>query len=1028
MSESPLERCSDYASAETCPLNVCCSEYGFCGTTTDFCGDSSVAEPVCSGSSATQKTIAYYEGWNLERACQTMEPEDIPIGGYTHINFAFLYIDPDTYTITPMEASQEDLYSRVVALKKKKDTLEVWISIGGRDFNDPGSTQTTFADIAASTSIQSTFFTSLLNLLDTYGFDGVDLDWEYPGADDRGGSDADFDNYVSFLANLRDALDSADKGYGLTLTLPSSYWYLKHFDVVNLAKSIDWFNMMTYDLHGGWNADDPWIGSVVNSHTNLTEIQLAMDLLWRNDIDPAQVVMGLGFYGRSTAGPCTANSGTLSFSEIEDILNDDSRGAIKTYDSAVAVQIVVYDTNQWVSYDDWQSFEAKMDWANSHCLGGTMVWAVSLDSDGTATNGLTGATSLYPGDDGSSGGTDDIYIGPDLWTNETQEISCDPPCTLILPPFPLATPVTITWPEYETTIASSGDGTTYTVTTTISIAPFEISEIPFWPITVASSTQASAFFSPTQSITPPSSVMTLPGNQATFPMFHTDYSATLTSGAVSSSSAVSTPAAMILVTELPKPMASLWMNFTAENLDYEWNPAVGTDCSGLWSGEYYCVAVATSGSASSTSNTPLVAVFYSTSHPITIVPQATATSIGPPGTTVPIVTFSRGDPPSSGGCSAGETLDGCGSHDCSIFGCSGECGFFGCDGGCGLGFCGGGGGLLGCGPGCGDGACLVDGGGGGGDSGEESSTSESRAATATPTTTTVCDTACAQETSSCATLCTTLTYACEPTAFGSIEIATLDDETWDEDQINVDEDAMNEEASSAASWLNPLYTSWDPILISSTTYTASGTTPSIAAATSTKSSSSSQTAISVTSCGTTKTVDGSSTSTYCTCNGGFAVDLSTKTNAAHTTFMICGADPALTISTITPTSTSTKTTSTKTTTTMAASTQTGQTCDSNGDFNFEGIQPQNPDNPDIVQISGTYNKGDMVTGTKAKFCGQTSSFTIDGDNIKGSSGDDSYGSYTCEKSSISSDSYCDSDNMVCCTEDFQWDCLTDICL
>lgn len=49
---------------------------------------------------------------------------------------------------------------------------------------------------------------------------------------------------------------------------------------------------------------------------------------------------------------------------------DDSRGATKTYDSDAAVQIVVFDTDQWVSYDDWESFETKMDWANSHCLGG----------------------------------------------------------------------------------------------------------------------------------------------------------------------------------------------------------------------------------------------------------------------------------------------------------------------------------------------------------------------------------------------------------------------------------------------------------------------------------------------------------------------------------------------------------------------------------------------------------------------------------------------------------------------------------
>ncbi|KAL4946997.1 glycoside hydrolase superfamily [Aspergillus filifer] len=168
---------SDYREAENCPLNVCCSEYGFCRTTKDFCGDSSVAEPVCDGTSSSKRTIAYYEGWNFERACDTMAPEDIPIGGYTHINFAFLFIDPDLYTIVPMESSQQQLYSQVVALKKRKPGLKVWISIGGWSFNDPGATANTFSDLAASKLKQSTFFQSVLSFLDKYGFDGVDLDW-----------------------------------------------------------------------------------------------------------------------------------------------------------------------------------------------------------------------------------------------------------------------------------------------------------------------------------------------------------------------------------------------------------------------------------------------------------------------------------------------------------------------------------------------------------------------------------------------------------------------------------------------------------------------------------------------------------------------------------------------------------------------------------------------------------------------------------------------------------------------------------
>jgi chitinase len=101
------------------------------------------------------------------------------------------------------------------------------------------------------------------------------------------------------MANLRQALGASGHSYGVSLTLPSSYWYMRNFDIVNLSKHVDWFNLMSYDLHGTWDSTDAFIGAIINAHTNLTEIDLAMQLLWRNQIDPSQVNLGLGFYGRS---------------------------------------------------------------------------------------------------------------------------------------------------------------------------------------------------------------------------------------------------------------------------------------------------------------------------------------------------------------------------------------------------------------------------------------------------------------------------------------------------------------------------------------------------------------------------------------------------------------------------------------------------------------------------------------------------------------------------------------------------------
>jgi chitinase len=298
--------------------------------------------------------------------------------------------------------------------------------------NDPGPTFNTFSQLAESVENQARFSASLLSFMATYGFDGVDIDWsvrilssfaivdmlrlqyfarfrEYPVAPERGGNPADFKNYASWLRGLKTSFQASGHNYGLSLTLPSSYWYLQHFDIVSLSAIVDWFNIMTYDLHGTWDSTDIWIGAITQAHTNLTEIDQALQLLWRNNIDPRKVVLGLGFYGRSftlsdpscsnpgcpftsgaAAGPCTDSVGTLSYAEIERIV---AAGAPSTLDSPAAVKKVVYGNNQWVSFDDAETFKMKVDFANSLCLEGTMVWAVSLDdAQGTAAAALSRST------------------------------------------------------------------------------------------------------------------------------------------------------------------------------------------------------------------------------------------------------------------------------------------------------------------------------------------------------------------------------------------------------------------------------------------------------------------------------------------------------------------------------------------------------------------------------------------------------------------------------------------------------------
>lgn len=240
----------EWSNASTCPLNVCCSSFGFCGTTEEFCGGSLASVPECAASanSSSGRTIGYYEGWNWQRSCGNMAPEQIPLGYYTHINFAFALIDPTTYRIANMDDTTGTLYSSVTAIKGHQPSLEVWIAVGGWAMNDPGAYRTVFSDIAADEAKQDIFFEALVTFMVANNFDGVDLDWEYPVADDRGGIEADFTNYVTLVSRLRQRLNQEGRKYGLTITLPASYWYMRGFDIINLEPHVDWFNVMTYDI------------------------------------------------------------------------------------------------------------------------------------------------------------------------------------------------------------------------------------------------------------------------------------------------------------------------------------------------------------------------------------------------------------------------------------------------------------------------------------------------------------------------------------------------------------------------------------------------------------------------------------------------------------------------------------------------------------------------------------------------------------------------------------------------------------
>ncbi|KAI0157094.1 hypothetical protein GGR52DRAFT_586914 [Hypoxylon sp. FL1284] len=329
-----VAECGQYAKipGTTCPLNTCCSEFGFCGTTKDFCTgkcqSNCVLDPPppsdSAKSQALSKVIGYYESWSYTSKCNKKSPSDLPLSELTHLNYAFAYIDPSTYELTTMDsATPESLFYLTAEAKKYNSQLKVFVSVGGWTFSDNGTvTQPLFGEVASSEGNRQKFADNV----------------EYPGAPDRGGKPEDTENFTLLMKTLRSTFSAAPRSLGLTFTTPSSY----------CASQIS----MGFGFYG-------------------RSFQLSSS---------GCSTPGCAFKGGASPGPCSATSGILMYYEIQAILKQ-LPNLKPTLDKDAAVKYIIFDNDQWVSYDDGDTFSTKIAWANTVGIGGSLIWAVDTDDD-----------------------------------------------------------------------------------------------------------------------------------------------------------------------------------------------------------------------------------------------------------------------------------------------------------------------------------------------------------------------------------------------------------------------------------------------------------------------------------------------------------------------------------------------------------------------------------------------------------------------------------------------------------------------
>jgi chitinase len=312
--------------------------------------------------SAQNLSVGYYPAW----ARAEYGSEDIPLKNLTHVIHAFAWPLADGRIVSYAEIPDPGLVNAVHQAGKK-----IFIALGGWGNSDG------FSPMAASSTARSAFVSNLIEFMTRNGYDGVDLDWEFPQ------SQADKANGVTLVRDIREAFAGVDSSWKITMAVNPGDWIGQWMDYDNLVPQVDWFNAMTYDFHGSWTShaghnaplyapatDDD--GSVHEGITYLTETR---------KIPKAKVLLGIPFYGREFAAASlyAPQHGTADLFFGDALAKCDS-GWTYHWD---AVSCVPYLTDprgsRLVTFDDTASVRLKCEYALASGLGGVMIWALGED-------------------------------------------------------------------------------------------------------------------------------------------------------------------------------------------------------------------------------------------------------------------------------------------------------------------------------------------------------------------------------------------------------------------------------------------------------------------------------------------------------------------------------------------------------------------------------------------------------------------------------------------------------------------------
>ncbi|GAA6056128.1 hypothetical protein JCM3770_006008 [Rhodotorula araucariae] len=348
-------------------------------------------------------SVGYFVNWGIY--ARAFKPEHIPVDDLTHVLYSFAEVKEDGEVKLTDAWSDEQIHygndswndpggpnlygnlKQLYLLKQRNRHLKVLLSIGGWTYSEHGR----FARPISTPTGRARFVETAVKLVEDYGLDGLDIDFEYPQ------NDQEAQDYVALLKGLREGLDAlqhklgvtSPHGFELTIAAPCGPSNFAKLRVREMDQYLSFWNLMAYDYAGSWD-------SAANHHANIfgaAPDALSTDRAIRFFTDPSKggvrpekLVLGIPLYGRSflnTDGPGTPFNGVGPGSweaGSYDYKALPLPGANESFDPAL-VTAACYDPSkrEWVSYDSPASAAAKAEFVAVNGLGGAMYWELSGD-------------------------------------------------------------------------------------------------------------------------------------------------------------------------------------------------------------------------------------------------------------------------------------------------------------------------------------------------------------------------------------------------------------------------------------------------------------------------------------------------------------------------------------------------------------------------------------------------------------------------------------------------------------------------